>query len=248
MLMTSLMTSINLCSPRVSMVITTLCRIIIELTESVSGDFSRLLSPLLRGTIFVSSFLFHYVSQWITHPACGSLVWVHPVRCVSSFSLQMGQINPSVRLYVVTVDGSSITTELRPPDSLEKRFPRTGQTPSGSLRDRTLTASTLFFACFPAATSTSPWWSGRPPRSWASAGSTGLRTRPSFHFVTSRRAPAKRSEGAGLTGCFAPFQELGNSLRCLFVFFPRNFQKHVMTSDKWLDRLVSDLQGFHQWQ
>ncbi|KAM6979334.1 inactive dipeptidyl peptidase 10-like [Tautogolabrus adspersus] len=33
---------------------------------------------------------------------------------------KMGQINPSVRLYVVTVDGSSITTELRPPDSFEK--------------------------------------------------------------------------------------------------------------------------------
>ncbi|XP_033473242.2 inactive dipeptidyl peptidase 10-like [Epinephelus lanceolatus] len=33
---------------------------------------------------------------------------------------KMGQINPIVRLYVVTLDGSSVTTELRPPDSLEK--------------------------------------------------------------------------------------------------------------------------------
>ncbi|XP_060945041.1 inactive dipeptidyl peptidase 10-like [Limanda limanda] len=33
---------------------------------------------------------------------------------------KMGQINPTVRLYVVTLDGSSLTTELRPPDSLEK--------------------------------------------------------------------------------------------------------------------------------
>ncbi|XP_041663100.1 inactive dipeptidyl peptidase 10-like [Cheilinus undulatus] len=33
---------------------------------------------------------------------------------------KMGQMNPTVRLYVVTVDGSSITTELRPPDSFEK--------------------------------------------------------------------------------------------------------------------------------
>ncbi|XP_060909965.1 inactive dipeptidyl peptidase 10-like [Labrus mixtus] len=33
---------------------------------------------------------------------------------------KMGQINPTVRLYVVTVDGSSVTTELRPPDSFEK--------------------------------------------------------------------------------------------------------------------------------
>ncbi|XP_034550115.1 inactive dipeptidyl peptidase 10-like isoform X1 [Notolabrus celidotus] len=33
---------------------------------------------------------------------------------------KMGQINPTVRLYVVTVDGSSITTELRPPDSFER--------------------------------------------------------------------------------------------------------------------------------
>uniref|UniRef100_A0A3Q3X3D4 Uncharacterized protein n=1 Tax=Mola mola TaxID=94237 RepID=A0A3Q3X3D4_MOLML len=33
---------------------------------------------------------------------------------------KMGQINPTVRLYVVTLDGSSRTTELRPPDSFEK--------------------------------------------------------------------------------------------------------------------------------
>ncbi|XP_028248756.1 inactive dipeptidyl peptidase 10-like [Parambassis ranga] len=33
---------------------------------------------------------------------------------------KMGQINPTVRLYVVTLDGSSLTTELRPPDSFEK--------------------------------------------------------------------------------------------------------------------------------
>eukprot|EP00064_Thunnus_orientalis_P003779 superscaffoldBa00000322_g3790 len=32
----------------------------------------------------------------------------------------MGQINPTVRLYVVNLDGSSQTTELRPPDSFEK--------------------------------------------------------------------------------------------------------------------------------
>lgn len=43
-------------------------------------------------------------------------------NCMSALSLiQMGQINPSVRLYVVTLDGSSQTTELRPPDSFEKR-------------------------------------------------------------------------------------------------------------------------------
>ncbi|KAM7380904.1 hypothetical protein PAMP_004174 [Pampus punctatissimus] len=33
---------------------------------------------------------------------------------------KMGQINPSVRLYVITLDGSSQTTELRSPDSFEK--------------------------------------------------------------------------------------------------------------------------------
>ncbi|XP_073329111.1 inactive dipeptidyl peptidase 10-like [Pagrus major] len=33
---------------------------------------------------------------------------------------KMGQINPTAALYVVTVDGSSSTTELRPPDSFEK--------------------------------------------------------------------------------------------------------------------------------
>uniref|UniRef100_A0A3B4TR04 Inactive dipeptidyl peptidase 10-like n=1 Tax=Seriola dumerili TaxID=41447 RepID=A0A3B4TR04_SERDU len=35
---------------------------------------------------------------------------------------KMGQINPTVRLCVVTLDGSSLTTELRPPDSFEKRY------------------------------------------------------------------------------------------------------------------------------
>uniref|UniRef100_A0A8C9ZZ65 Dipeptidyl-peptidase 10 (Non-functional) n=1 Tax=Sander lucioperca TaxID=283035 RepID=A0A8C9ZZ65_SANLU len=33
---------------------------------------------------------------------------------------KMGQLNPTVRLYVVSLDGSSLTTELRPPDSFEK--------------------------------------------------------------------------------------------------------------------------------
>ncbi|XP_029385720.1 inactive dipeptidyl peptidase 10-like [Echeneis naucrates] len=33
---------------------------------------------------------------------------------------KMGHINPTVSLYVVTLDGSSLTTELRPPDSFEK--------------------------------------------------------------------------------------------------------------------------------
>uniref|UniRef100_A0A4W6FRF4 Dipeptidyl-peptidase 10 (inactive) n=1 Tax=Lates calcarifer TaxID=8187 RepID=A0A4W6FRF4_LATCA len=33
---------------------------------------------------------------------------------------KMGQINPTVRLFVVILDGSSLTTELRPPDSFEK--------------------------------------------------------------------------------------------------------------------------------
>uniref|UniRef100_H3DKF2 Dipeptidyl-peptidase 10 (Non-functional) n=1 Tax=Tetraodon nigroviridis TaxID=99883 RepID=H3DKF2_TETNG len=33
---------------------------------------------------------------------------------------KLAQVNPTVRLYVVTVDGSSRTTELRPPDSFEK--------------------------------------------------------------------------------------------------------------------------------
>ncbi|KAF3695169.1 Inactive dipeptidyl peptidase 10 Dipeptidyl peptidase IV-related protein 3 [Channa argus] len=33
---------------------------------------------------------------------------------------KMGQVNPTVRLYVITLDGSSLTTELRPPDSFEK--------------------------------------------------------------------------------------------------------------------------------
>ncbi|XP_041856908.1 inactive dipeptidyl peptidase 10-like [Melanotaenia boesemani] len=34
---------------------------------------------------------------------------------------KMGQMNPSVSLYVVTLDGSSLTAELRPPDSFMKR-------------------------------------------------------------------------------------------------------------------------------
>lgn len=41
---------------------------------------------------------------------------------VCAVSVQMAQVNPTVRLYVVTVDGSSRTTELRPPDSFEKRL------------------------------------------------------------------------------------------------------------------------------
>ena len=49
---------------------------------------------------------------------CGVNLIIHLCRIL----LQMGRINPAVRLYVVTLDGSSRTTELRPPDSFEKRF------------------------------------------------------------------------------------------------------------------------------
>lgn len=41
---------------------------------------------------------------------------------VCGVSVQMDQVNPTVRLYVVTVDGSSRTSELRPPNSFEKRL------------------------------------------------------------------------------------------------------------------------------
>uniref|UniRef100_A0A8C7VRK7 Uncharacterized protein n=1 Tax=Oncorhynchus mykiss TaxID=8022 RepID=A0A8C7VRK7_ONCMY len=35
---------------------------------------------------------------------------------------KVGQVNPTVKLYVVTLDGGSQTTELRPPNSFEKRY------------------------------------------------------------------------------------------------------------------------------
>lgn len=38
------------------------------------------------------------------------------------FFPQMGQVNPMVSLCVVTLDGSSVTAVLRPPDSFEKRY------------------------------------------------------------------------------------------------------------------------------
>lgn len=43
---------------------------------------------------------------------------------------------------------------------------------------------------------------------------------------------------------FGNFCQGFHSGLCFFVCFPQNVQKHVMTSDKWLDRLVSGGQGF----
>lgn len=47
---------------------------------------------------------------------------VNTSLCCSS--VQMGQINPSVGLHVVSLDGSSVTTELKPPESFRKRYER----------------------------------------------------------------------------------------------------------------------------
>lgn len=77
-----------------------------------------------------SYFIFfrYLLSSWQKTGAMLCSLWLNLLwHCgcfVSSllFPLQMGQTNPSVRLYVVTVDGSSITTELKPPDSFEKRY------------------------------------------------------------------------------------------------------------------------------
>lgn len=41
---------------------------------------------------------------------------------VCAVFIQVAQVNPNVKLYVVTVDGSSRTTELRPPDSFQTRL------------------------------------------------------------------------------------------------------------------------------
>lgn len=134
---------------------------------SAGGNPMRKLNNLISSSFVVLRPTTREQEQNFMTPAvcaCGSLVRFHPVRVYVVLSpLQMGQVNPSVRLYVVTVDGSSVTSELMPPDSFEKRFVQTEQTHSSSqsLGDclfgwLSLHLVVVFFY-FSAATSTSPW-------------------------------------------------------------------------------------------
>jgi hypothetical protein len=40
-------------------------------------------------------------------------------------TLQMGQINPTVKLYVIALEGGAQTAQLRPPHSFEERYFKT---------------------------------------------------------------------------------------------------------------------------
>lgn len=76
-----------------------------------------------KSGVLLGAYCYHY-SEAVHHGYYIQFQQAPERNCTFAlfFFLQMGQINPTAALYVVTVDGSSSTTELRPPDSFEKRF------------------------------------------------------------------------------------------------------------------------------
>lgn len=69
----------------------------------------------------------------------------------------MGQINPSVKLYVIALDGSAQTVQLRPPDSFEERYAENplGFGPQGDLHS--LIHRVFLLGVFPLGSTTLPW-------------------------------------------------------------------------------------------
>lgn len=206
-------------------------------------------SSFLNTAEKINLHLFYYlITSWGNPTLCLLLSCVPSVQSCALFPLQMGQINPSVRLYVVTVDGSSIATELRPPDSLEKRFKVHSLSPSLRGTDHRFNLSPcLTLSVLPQ----------RPLRRHGEVGHPREAERPlgqpgpeHVHLVPLWCHHQRLRQGQRALewpGRFAPVQELLPGIYsgvCLFVCLSQNLQKHVMTSDKWLDRLVSAGQGF----
>lgn len=144
----------------------------------------------------------------------------------------MAQINPTVRLYVVTLDGSSQTTELRPPDSFEKRLDANVCHIACCTSPGVLVATS--YCCFHSEHYiTMVKWVGPERLSvrWVSRAQnmsilslcnvvTGICTTvgTTLWIILQARTP-----------CTA----------CMFTCFFPTRQKNVMTSEKWLDRQVS---------
>lgn len=143
----------------------------------------------------------------------------------------MAQINPTVRLYVVTLDGSSQTTELRPPDSFEKRL------------DSNVCHIVYFSDCGTFLKSYSSFHSEHYITMVKWVGPESL----SVRWVNRAQNMSILSLCNVVTGiCTTVRATLWRNLQarapstddlftCLFLIF----QKNVMTSEKWLDRQVS---------
>lgn len=141
----------------------------------------------------------------------------------------MAQINPTVRLYVVTLDGTSQTTELTPPDSFEKRL-------DSNVCHIVLIAAFCLMSdsCFHSDYYiTMVKWVG--PESL------------SARWVNRAQNMSILSLCSVVTGiCTSVRTTLWRNLQarapcavCLFTCLFLIFQKNVMTSEKWLDRQVS---------
>lgn len=144
----------------------------------------------------------------------------------------MAQINPTVRLYVVTLDGSSQTTELRPPDSFEKRLDSNVCHIAYCSSCGVLVATS--YSCFHSENYiTMVKWVGPE--------------RLSVRWVSRAQNMSILSLCDVATGiCTTVRTTLWRNLQartpcaaCMFTCFFPTLQKNVMTSEKWLDRQVS---------
>lgn len=144
----------------------------------------------------------------------------------------MGQINPTVRLYVVTVDGSAVTTELRPPDSFEKRWDSSTfrTVPVFYWSGLLLTAPISF-----------PQWllhhHGEMGDRENAECPVGESSSEHINSVTVWCHNKPMHQGQSVISVRASAQHVSMLTDVFFVFLV--LQKHVMTSERWLDRVVS---------
>lgn len=147
---------------------------------------------------------------------------------VCAVSVQMAQVNPTVRLFVVTVDGSSRTTELRPPDSFEKRLDSNVWPIKYGLVDTFVYILPLF-----------PQWAlhhnGQMGRTGEAERALGESSPEHVDSVTLRCCDRRLHNSKNCTG---KNWRIGKRAFSLFTCFFLTFQKNVLTSEKWLDRQV----------
>lgn len=107
-----------------------------------------------------------------------------------------------------------------------------------SLSQYTLVLTNTLVICSFLVSTMSPWWNGWHRRCWVYDGWIELRICQFFHCVMSQQVTAQRFEllFSFFMNNSSVFFNGFTEVFCIDLIFP--IQKHVMTSEKWLDRQV----------
>lgn len=176
------------------------------------------------------------------------LLWsLHSVQWV--FVDLIGPVNVTLQLCSlhyrrdksIPASGSTSSPWMAVPSRLSSNLPtalRKGTTFPGFSQHGSDSGSLHTTCLSPPVSSTSPWWSGWQRRDWVCVGWIELKTCLFFLCVMQHKATAQRLETYSIAD--NPSSSKVQSVKGGFItWLIFSMQKHVMTSDKWLDHQVS---------